>query len=102
MTKEEYSQKLKEMVTDPDKAATIATELIDAIGTDTAANEKAMQESADKDKRIEDLQKQNMQLFLTRIGNSTDSSKPEEEEVITPETVARHFLDAYREKKGAK
>lgn len=102
MTKEEYSEKLKQMVTEPDKAATIATELIDAIGADDAAHAKAEEDAAAKDKRIEDLQKQNMQLFLTKIGNTTASEKPEEEEVVTPETVARHFLDAYKEMKGAK
>lgn len=102
MTQEEYNQKLQQMVAEPDKAATIATELSNAIGEDKASAEDAANKSAEQEKRIQTLKEQNMQLFLTKIGNgNTATEQEQEEEEVTPETIAKKFLDEYKEfKKG--
>lgn len=91
MTKQEYTDFIKEMVKNPDTATASAQTLIDNIGTDLDTLEAFRASDAEKDKRIRDLQDTNIKLFLGQTG------KPPEDKEDKPVTL-RDFAAAMVDK----
>lgn len=83
MKYEEYEQRLNNIVTNPDSAATAVLDILKEIKTDTETIASLEAGVTERDSRIKDLQDTNMKLFLRQTGQA-ENQEPEEK---TPDQV---------------
>lgn len=74
-----------------DNAPTVFQSMLDGIGADLAALEKAGKDLETANKRIAELQDTNMKLFLTVTGKAPDGKEAEEDK--TPEELRAALVE---------
>lgn len=77
MNYQEYEQKLKSIVTNPDSASLTVQDILDNLKTDSEAFASLEASVAEKEGTIKDLRDVNIKLFLRQTGGS-DEQEPEE------------------------
>lgn len=95
MTLEEYTNKIRELVTATDDKETRAQDIIAAITADDAKRTETAGKLEEQEKRIKTLTETNSRLFLSVTGgNKTqDGGAPEEENPA--ETFTKLFNERY-------
>lgn len=78
MKYEEYEEKINTILGNPDTAPAEIGAVLESLKTDLTALDTLTAESAEKDKRIKDLQETNLKLYLNQ--GSTEEKEEEEEE----------------------
>lgn len=88
MKLDDYKNLFKDAA-DKDKAPEALSKLLKAVTDDVTALENLTTAHADDEKKIRELQDTNMRLFLAQTG---EPQKEEEEEEITPQSIAEKMF----------
>lgn len=89
MTYDEYAEKINGVISNPDTAPAEIGGVLEELKKDLTALDTLTAESAEKDKRIKDLQETNLKLYMSQAKPDEEEEEEEKEEGIDWDAIIK-------------